>query len=59
MKLDLYLSTKQNFKLIKDLNMRPDTLNLIKEKLGVRLNSLAQERLSEQDADSTGIKTNN
>lgn len=59
MKLDLYLSAKQNFKLIKDLNMRPDTLNLIKEKVGVRLNSLAQERLSEQDADSTGIKTNN
>jgi hypothetical protein len=36
MKIDSYLSpcTKLNSKLIKDLNIKPDTLNLIEEKVG-------------------------
>lgn len=36
MKIDSYLSpyTKLNSKLIEDLNIRSDTLNVIKEKLG-------------------------
>ena len=36
MKIDSYLSpcTKLNSKWIKDLNIKPDTLNLIEEKVG-------------------------
>jgi hypothetical protein len=36
MKIDVYLSpsTKLKSKWIKDLNIKPDTLNLIEEKLG-------------------------
>jgi hypothetical protein len=39
MKIDPYLSpcTKLKSKWIKDLNIKPDTLNLIEEKVGKRL----------------------
>jgi hypothetical protein len=39
MKIDPYLSpyTKLNFKWIKDLNIKPDTLNIIEEKVGKSL----------------------
>lgn len=36
--------TKLNSKCNKDLNERPDTLNVIEEKMGIVLNSLLQER---------------
>jgi len=36
--------TKLNYKWTRNLNPRPGTLNLIKEKVGNRLNSLAHER---------------
>lgn len=35
--------TKLKYKWIKDLNIKPDTLNLIKRKWRIGLNSLAQE----------------
>jgi hypothetical protein len=37
MKIDPYLSPCTKFKWIKDLNIKPDTLNLIEEKVGKRL----------------------
>lgn len=45
MKTDAYLLpyTKLNFKWIKDLNIKPDTLNLIKRKREIGLNSLVYE----------------
>ena len=44
MKIDSYLSpcTKFKSKWNKDLNIKPDSLNLIEEKEGKSLNSLAQ-----------------
>ena len=48
MKIDPYLSpcTKLKSKWIKDLNIKPDTLNLIKEKVGKNLKKLAWEEIS-------------
>jgi hypothetical protein len=45
MKIDAYLSpcTKLKFKWIKDLNIKPDTLNLIKEKVGRTLELIGTE----------------
>jgi hypothetical protein len=46
MKIDPYLSpwTKLKFKWIKDLNIKQDTLNLIKEKLGKSLELISTGR---------------
>ena len=48
MKIDPYLSscTKLKSKWIKDLNIKPDTLNLIEEKVVKSLNSLAEVEIS-------------
>jgi hypothetical protein len=45
MQIDLYLShcTKFKFKWIKDLNIKPDTLNLIEEKVGNSLEHIGTE----------------
>ena len=37
MQIDRFLATKVNYKKIKDLNIKPDTLNLIEEKVGKNL----------------------
>ena len=46
MKIDLYLSpcTKLKSKWIKDLNTKPDTLNLIEEKVGKNLECIGTGR---------------
>lgn len=46
MRIDPHLSscTKLISKGIKDLNERPDTLNMIEEKMGIVLNSLVQAK---------------
>ena len=61
MQIDPYLSpcTKLNSERIKDLNKRSDTLNLIEGKWGIVLDSLSQEKNSEQDNNSTATKNNN
>jgi hypothetical protein len=48
MKIDLYLSpcTKLKSKWIKDLNIKPDILYLIEEKVGKTLELLEQEEIS-------------
>jgi hypothetical protein len=48
MKTDPYLSpcTKLKSKLIKDLNIKPDTLNLIEEKLGKNLELIGTGKIS-------------
>jgi hypothetical protein len=45
LKIDPYLSpcTKLKFKCIKDLNIKPDILNLIEEKMGNSLEHIVQE----------------
>ena len=45
MQIDPYLSpcTKLKSKWIKDLNIKPDTLNLTEKKVGIVLNALVQE----------------
>ena len=51
---------KLNSKCIKDLNVRPNTLTLLEKKVGNSLELIAQEkRLSREDANNMGIKTNN
>jgi hypothetical protein len=47
MKIDQYLSpcTKLKSKWIKDFNIKPDTLNLIEDKVERVFNSLAQGKL--------------
>ena len=48
MKIDPYLSlcTKLKFKWTKDLNIKPDTLNLIEEKLGKRLELIGYSKVA-------------
>ena len=47
MKIDPYLSpcTKLKYKWIKDLNIKPDTLNLIEEKVGKSLKLIGTEEI--------------
>lgn len=47
MEIDSYVSscTKLNFKQIKDINKRLDTLNLTEEKIGDNVEHLAQEKV--------------
>jgi hypothetical protein len=48
MKIDPYLSpyTKLKFKWIKDLNIKPNTLNLIEEKVGKSLELIGTGEIS-------------
>ena len=48
MHVDPYLSLYAKFKSkwIKDLNVKPDALNLIERKVGIALNAVAQQRTS-------------
>lgn len=59
-RIDSYLSFRitLNPKYIKDLKSRSDTLSVIKEKVGIVLKSLVQERLLEMDTNITGTKNN-
>jgi hypothetical protein len=62
MQIDLYLSLHQKLKSkwIKDLNIKPDILNFIKEKVRNNLECFWLRRwLSEQNTDSAGTKINN
>jgi hypothetical protein len=61
MKIDPYLSsgTKLKSKWIKDLKVKPDTLNLIKEKVGKSLDLIGTaESFSLQNTDGSGPKIN-
>jgi hypothetical protein len=61
MKINPYLSpcAKLKSKWIKDLNIKPDTLNLIEEKVGKSLNSLAQGKFPKQNSSGSCFKINN
>jgi hypothetical protein len=58
MKINLFLSPciKLNSKWIKDLNIKPDTLNLIKEKVGKSLELIGTGR---QNTNGSGSKIKN
>jgi hypothetical protein len=62
MEIQPYLSPciKIRFKWIKDLSIKPDTLNLIEEKVRNCLKQIGiGDKLSEQNTNSTGTKINN
>jgi hypothetical protein len=62
MQIDLFLSpcTKLKFKWIKDLNIKPDALNLIEEKVGGKSQTLGhREKVSEQNTSSLFSKIKN
>jgi hypothetical protein len=56
-----YLSphTKLNSKWIKDLNIKPYTLNLVEEKVGNIEILIHRKRLSEQSTNSSGNRISN
>jgi len=62
MKIDPYLSpcTKLKCKCIKDLNIKPDTLSLIEEKVGKSLKLIGTgEKFLKQNSNGSGSKINN
>ena len=61
MKIDPYLSpgTKLKSKWIKDLHIKPDTLNLIEEKVAKNLKHIGSgEIFPEQNTNGSGFKIN-
>ena len=67
MKIDPYLSpcTKLKSKWIKDLNIKPDTLNLIEEKVGKSLELIGMgqgeggQKFPKQNSNGSGSKIKN
>ena len=62
MKIDPYLSpcTKLKSKWIKDINIKPDTLNLIEEKIGKSLKLTGTGgKCSKQNSNGSGSKIKN
>jgi hypothetical protein len=52
--------TELKFKCIKDLNIKPDTLNLIEEKMGNCLEHIGKgKKIPEQNTNGFGNKINN
>ena len=61
MKIDPYLSpgTKVKSKWIEDLNIKPDTLNLIEEKVGISLELMAHGNFSKHNLKGSHSKIKN
>ena len=63
MQINPFLSpcTKLKYKWIKDLNIKPDLMNLIEEKVrkSLELNSSAQGKFPEQNINASSSKINN